>query len=793
VPIPALVGSAVLVGVLACVLAVLALPKRQPASTPGDDEHASLPTQDESRRLVKHTPATPPAAVPDEPEEEPLAPGNDTPRTLAAPDQPAGERPVPSTPTPRAVEPPAAPAPKAETPRPAGKLVVKRRGEIGEDDLTKQLLRAPELTLDRSAQRAESQQLIVLGRKVAKLGHDAGTTVGFLEKRPDLAGMPWRKGDACRISSTAADHLQEGSLALRAFMSDVSRAGLLVTAGGGGGGARPDPKSLHAALNKDGRDHNRWLKAEAIPALQQLLMAEHEAVREVLVDQLARIDGKKASEALAQRALFDLHPRVRERALKELVKRPADEYRAILVKGFEHPWPPVAEHAAEALATLNMKETVPALLTLLDMPDPQAPYRDPTKGAMVKEMVRVNHLLNCLMCHAPSLKTEDKVRGRMPPTNQPLPPAFSRAYYADRTGVFVRADRTYLRQDFSVPLPVKNPGVWPEVQRYDFLVRERPATLHDLNAVKKRDARQPSEQHRSLFFALRELTGADPGPTVEDWKQFLLRRKVTVRAVSTGFKAARGLAVDREGRVYVADRGVLLRKEGDGRPTSWLEDRNGSSGLAVNEKDHLLAAQGKTGQVVRIPPDSREVRTLAARFDGKRFNLPSRLVVDRHGGVYFTDDRPPSAPYEGGTYYVAAAGSVTRLPVALSRPRGLGLSPDGKTLYVSSPATPDVLAYPIESAGSIGKGRVVGRLPGATANSGPADLSVDSRGNLHLLNAQAQTVEVVAPEGARLSVARLPDTPVACCFAKGKLYVLTRKALYTVEAADLDFTRMARR
>ena len=51
---------------------------------------------------------------------------------------------------------------------------------------------------------------------------------------------------------------------------------------------------------------------------------------------------------------------------------------------------------------------------------------------------------------------------------------FSSVYYSRGKGDFVRADVTYLKQDFSVQLPVANPGQWPAEQRYDFVVRERP-------------------------------------------------------------------------------------------------------------------------------------------------------------------------------------------------------------------------------------------------------------------------------------------------------------------------------
>src|SRR5262249_58727615 len=98
-------------------------------------------------------------------------------------------------------------------------------------------------------------------------------------------------------------------------------------------------------------------------------------------------------------------------------------------------------------------------------------YDAAQKTWMVAEMVRVNHLSNCLMCHAPSKATTDLVRGRIPDPSKPLPPLSQ--YYEDNNGIFVRADVTYLKQDFSVIQPVERPGQWPQMQRFDYIVRAR--------------------------------------------------------------------------------------------------------------------------------------------------------------------------------------------------------------------------------------------------------------------------------------------------------------------------------
>ena len=136
-------------------------------------------------------------------------------------------------------------------------------------------------------------------------------------------------------------------------------------------------------------------------------MGDDARARRVLVDLLARIPGRKASVALAGRAVFDLDPGIRESAVLALKGRPSDEYRPVLLAGLRHPWPPAADHAAEALAELRDRAAVPELISLLEQPDPGKPTRR-GEHLVVREVVRLNHQTNCLVCHAPSLSAKDR-------------------------------------------------------------------------------------------------------------------------------------------------------------------------------------------------------------------------------------------------------------------------------------------------------------------------------------------------------------------------------------------------
>jgi hypothetical protein len=266
---------------------------------------------------------------------------------------------------------------------------------------------------------------------------------------------------------------------------------------------------------------NRLEKFAGVPAtLMQMLQVEDVPVRLALIEQLAKVKKPFAGAMLANRAVMDLSPDVRRAAIGVLKKRPEKEYLPALLKGMRYPWPPVADHSAEALGELKPKEGAAALCDMLEQPDPRAPFRDPkSKRMVVAELVRLNHLRNCLLCHAPSADASDGlVRGLVPVPGRPL----MQAYYAGSdagSDNFVRADMTFLRHDFSANLKVEEAAPWPDVQRFDFVVRLRPATPKEIEKAPATGLDYP--QRRAVLRALRGTTGQDGGDSPGRWRELL--------------------------------------------------------------------------------------------------------------------------------------------------------------------------------------------------------------------------------------------------------------------------------
>jgi gluconolactonase len=167
--------------------------------------------------------------------------------------------------------------------------------------------------------------------------------------------------------------------------------------------------------------------------------------------------------------------------------------------------------------------------------------------------------------------------------------------------------------------------------------------------------------------------------------------------------------------------------------------------------------------------------TIADRYDGMRFSSPNDAVFDSRGTLYFTD--PPYGLPEGpgdptqetpfhGVYRLGVDGEVTLLTDELSRPNGIALSPDEKTLYVanSDPERAIWMAYDLLPSGRIANGRVffdatdlVGESPGL-----PDGLKVDAAGNLFATGPGG--VLVFSPDGRHLGTIRTTQATANCAF-----------------------------
>ncbi len=122
----------------------------------------------------------------------------------------------------------------------------------------------------------------------------------------------------------------------------------------------------------------------------------------------------------------------------------------------------------------------------------------------------------------------------------------------------------------------------------------------------------------------------------------------------------------------------------------------GSNGLALDANGNLVLCQHGDRRVARLiswESSEPQYETLVDRYEDKRFNSPNDLVFAKNGDLYFTD--PPYGLNKqdederkelahNGVYKRAANGSLSLVTATLTRPNGIGLSLDEKTLYIGN-------------------------------------------------------------------------------------------------------------
>lgn len=172
-----------------------------------------------------------------------------------------------------------------------------------------------------------------------------------------------------------------------------------------------------------------------------------------------------------------------------------------------------------------------------------------------------------------------------------------------------------------------------------------------------------------------------------------------------------GVAIGPDGAAYVCNNG--------GRFT-WRE-QDGSIRPGPTPPEHT------GGSIQRVELATGAVSTLYDSCDGQPLLAPNDLVFDREGGFWFTDygTSTPDGARFGALCYARADGSLIRRAGRLPSPNGIGLSPDGQTLYVADTQTGRLWACDIIGPGELGPGLLPG-LPGRVLASLPGYQLVDS-------------------------------------------------------------------
>ena len=218
--------------------------------------------------------------------------------------------------------------------------------------------------------------------------------------------------------------------------------------------------------------------------------------------------------------------------------------------------------------------------------------------------------------------------------------------------------------------------------------------------------------------------------------------------------------------------GEWLRPSGYAAGESPSLAEPGTNGLILG-RGGLLAADSGNRCLMFIDMKTRARTVLASRFEGKRFNSPNDLALARDGAIYFTD--PPFGLRGGGNspvreldftgvYRLSPRGELTVIDRTVS-PNGVGLSPDGRTLYATDRS--GWVAWTLDAAGRpTGRRLFVGREVAA----GGDGFKVDAAGNLWASSRDG--ISIFDPAGKRLGIIRSDQVISNCVIgADGYLYM----------------------
>jgi gluconolactonase len=261
-----------------------------------------------------------------------------------------------------------------------------------------------------------------------------------------------------------------------------------------------------------------------------------------------------------------------------------------------------------------------------------------------------------------------------------------------------------------------------------------------------------------------------------------------IQIIATGLRFPEGPVAMNDGSIVLVEieRQTLTRVHPNGRLEVVAYTGGGPNGLAVgpdgafyvcnnggfqwHSEMNMLRPAGPAsdytgGRIERVDPVSGKVTVLYDHCGPYKLLGPNDIVFDGLGGFYFTDlGKARSRDRDwGGVYYALADGShIVEVVHPILTPNGIGLSPDGKQLYVAETETARLWAFDVLAPGVLGKapfpsphgGRLMVGLGGFQRFD---SLAVDGAGNVCVATLVNGSVSVVSPAGGLIRQIPMPD------------------------------------
>lgn len=243
-----------------------------------------------------------------------------------------------------------------------------------------------------------------------------------------------------------------------------------------------------------------------------------------------------------------------------------------------------------------------------------------------------------------------------------------------------------------------------------------------------------------------------------------------------------GAAIGPDGHVYVCNNGGFSWKEHHeamapvGTPDDYISGRIERVNLATGKFDVLYDTDGK-----------------------RKLRGPNDIVFDAHGGFWFSDlgkNRGREFDFGSVCYAKADGSSVREVLFPMWQPNGVGLSPDGKTLYVAESATCRLWAWDITAPGEVartGEATVPhhGRLVFSSSTWRRYDsLAVEQSGNICIGTLDKGGISVCKPAGGELEFVAMPGHHATnICFGGADMKKAYITSSYAGQLLEMEWPR----